>query len=150
MRGAAQPLLVRTVYPSRRAGSPVQAIYNCKGVVVLTGVGKSGFIAQKISMTLVSTGQRSIFLSPVDALHGDIGVLGPEDILVLFRSARSPARLPLFALFHGPSTLRCTANAFIIHGEQRGVPPPPPPPCSSSAQHLRGFDERIRHHGCSH
>jgi arabinose-5-phosphate isomerase len=43
----------------------------------------SGLIAQKISMTLVSTGTKSIFLSPTDALHGDIGILGQDDILVL-------------------------------------------------------------------
>ena len=70
----------------------VQVLRDCKGVIVLTGIGKSGFIAQKISMTLVSTGTRSIFLSPTDALHGDIGVLGPDDVLVLFRQGHSSSR----------------------------------------------------------
>ena len=54
-----------------------------------TGVGKSGFIAQKISMTLVSTGTKAVFLNPVGALHGDIGIVGEEDILVLFSKSGS-------------------------------------------------------------
>mmetsp|Transcript_42122 Transcript_42122/g.51132 ORF Transcript_42122/g.51132 Transcript_42122/m.51132 type:complete len:326 (-) Transcript_42122:321-1298(-) len=61
-----------------------KAILDCKGTVFMTGVGKSGFIAQKISMTLVSTGTKSVFLSPTDALHGDIGIVSKEDLLVLF------------------------------------------------------------------
>ena len=50
-----------------------QAVLDCKGTVFFSGVGKSGFISQKISMTLVSTGTKSVFLNPTDALHGDIG-----------------------------------------------------------------------------
>lgn len=56
----------------------------CAGVIVFTGVGKSGFIAQKITQTLVSTGTKAVFLSPTDALHGDIGIIGQDDLLVLF------------------------------------------------------------------
>jgi arabinose-5-phosphate isomerase len=54
----------------------------CKGVVILSGVGKSGHIAQKISTTLVSTGTRSTFLSPAHALHGDVGFVTSQDIFV--------------------------------------------------------------------
>ncbi|XP_052179872.1 probable arabinose 5-phosphate isomerase [Diospyros lotus] len=61
-----------------------QTLLNAKGTIFFSGVGKSGFVAQKISQTLVSLGIRSSFLSPVDALHGDIGILSPADILVLF------------------------------------------------------------------
>mmetsp|Transcript_34916 Transcript_34916/g.99003 ORF Transcript_34916/g.99003 Transcript_34916/m.99003 type:complete len:354 (+) Transcript_34916:77-1138(+) len=57
---------------------------SCTGVIVFTGVGKSGFIAQKITQTLVSTGTKAVFLSPTDALHGDIGIIGQDDLLVLF------------------------------------------------------------------
>ena len=59
-------------------------ILECKGVVILSGVGKSGHIAQKITATLVSTGTKASFLSPSHALHGDIGFLGPEDIFLAF------------------------------------------------------------------
>ena len=54
----------------------------CRGKVLFTGVGKSGFIAQKITQTLVSTGTKAVFLHPVDALHGDIGIVSRDDILV--------------------------------------------------------------------
>jgi fructoselysine-6-P-deglycase FrlB-like protein len=56
----------------------------CKGNIFFTGVGKSGFIAQKISQILVSTGTRATFLSPTDALHGDIGIVHEGDIVVMF------------------------------------------------------------------
>ncbi len=56
----------------------------CKGTVILSGVGKSGLIAQKIAATFVSTGTRSIFLSPTDALHGDIGIVNSEDVFIAF------------------------------------------------------------------
>ncbi|XP_050364971.1 probable arabinose 5-phosphate isomerase [Argentina anserina] len=54
------------------------------GTIFFSGVGKSGFVANKISQTLVSLGIRSSFLSPLDALHGDIGILAASDVLVLF------------------------------------------------------------------
>lgn len=60
-----------------------KAVLECKGTVFFSGVGKSGFISQKISMTLVSTGTKSVFLSPTDALHGDIGIVDRGDLLVL-------------------------------------------------------------------
>ena len=50
----------------------LQACLACKGSIVFTGVGKSGFIAQKISQTLISTGTRAMYLNPTDALHGDL------------------------------------------------------------------------------
>ncbi|XP_002532039.2 probable arabinose 5-phosphate isomerase [Ricinus communis] len=61
-----------------------QTLLNSRGTILFTGVGKSGFVANKISQTLVSLGIRAGFLSPVDALHGDIGILTPRDILVMF------------------------------------------------------------------
>eukprot|EP00873_Tetraselmis_striata_P013858 jgi/Tetstr1/434122/TSEL_023266.t1 len=61
-----------------------EACLDCEGVICFTGVGKSGFIAQKITQTLVSTGTKAVFLSPTDALHGDIGIIGPSDLLVMF------------------------------------------------------------------
>ncbi|KAL4440560.1 hypothetical protein ABPG75_003561 [Micractinium tetrahymenae] len=61
-----------------------QACLECSGVVIFTGVGKSGLIAQKICQTLVSTGTKAVFLSPQDALHGDIGIISAHDLLVCF------------------------------------------------------------------
>lgn len=56
----------------------------CKGTLFLSGVGKSGFIAQKIAATLVSTGTRAVFLSPAGALHGDIGIVSADDLFLAF------------------------------------------------------------------
>ena len=60
----------------------VELIYACKGDVVLTGLGKTGLVARKISATLASTGTRSHFLHPVEAIHGDLGRVGPRDVLL--------------------------------------------------------------------
>ena len=57
-------------------------IFDCSGQVVLTGIGKAGIIATKISATFASTGTQSIFLHPVEALHGDLGRLKRGDVVV--------------------------------------------------------------------
>ena len=59
----------------------------------LFGVGKSGFICHKIAMSLASIGVRAAFLSPLDALHGDIGNCGHGDLLVLFSKSGSTSEL---------------------------------------------------------
>ncbi|PON81748.1 Phosphosugar isomerase [Trema orientale] len=61
-----------------------KTLLDSAGTVFFSGVGKSGFVARKISQTLVSLGVPSGFLNPVDALHGDIGILTKRDVLVLF------------------------------------------------------------------
>lgn len=60
----------------------VATIRNCKGKVVVTGVGKSGHIGSKIAATLASTGTPAFFLNPLDAYHGDLGMLASEDIVL--------------------------------------------------------------------
>ncbi|MBO4675626.1 MAG: KpsF/GutQ family sugar-phosphate isomerase [Elusimicrobiaceae bacterium] len=60
----------------------VEAIAACKGRVVVLGIGKSGIIGRKISATLASTGTPSFFVHPVEALHGDLGMITPGDIIV--------------------------------------------------------------------
>ena len=60
----------------------VELIRACKGKVVVTGVGKSGHIGSKIAATLASTGTPAFFLNPLDAYHGDLGMLGAEDVVL--------------------------------------------------------------------
>ena len=60
----------------------VELLYGCKGRVVVTGLGKSGLIGRKISATFSSTGTPSIFLHAADALHGDLGALTAEDVML--------------------------------------------------------------------
>ena len=65
----------------------VDLIINCKGKVVISGIGKSGNIGRKITSTLASLGSPSIFLHPSDAFHGDIGLLRKDDLLVLISNS---------------------------------------------------------------
>ncbi|KAE8671071.1 putative arabinose 5-phosphate isomerase [Hibiscus syriacus] len=67
-----------------QALSFTENLLNSRGIIFFSGVGKSGFVANKISQTLVSLGIRSAFLSPLDALHGDIGSLSSSDILGVY------------------------------------------------------------------
>ena len=60
----------------------IAMIVNCKGKVIITGVGKSGHIGAKIAATLSSTGTPSFFLNPLDAYHGDLGAIGTNDIVI--------------------------------------------------------------------
>lgn len=61
----------------------IELLAACRGQVVLTGIGKSGFVARKIAATLTSMGTRAVFLHPSDALHGDIGIVSPEDVVIV-------------------------------------------------------------------
>ena len=60
----------------------IELLMNCKGKIILTGIGKSAIIGMKISATFNSTGSKSIFLHLGDALHGDMGVISKEDIVI--------------------------------------------------------------------
>src|SRR5260370_24388531 len=60
----------------------VDLLYGCTGRVVVTGMGKSGLIARKIAATLSSTGTPSLFMHPVEAVHGDVGILDQADVVV--------------------------------------------------------------------
>lgn len=91
-------ILARTVFDSEIQGlrevrdqinhdfsRAVKAILNCEGRLIVSGVGKSGVIAKKIAATLTSTGTPSFYLHPVEAVHGDLGLVSEKDI-VLFVS----------------------------------------------------------------
>src|SRR6478672_6752504 len=69
----------------------VETIFGCKGRLVISGIGKSAVIAQKIVATLNSTGTPSIFMHAADAIHGDLGMVQQEDILMIIsKSGSSP------------------------------------------------------------
>jgi len=71
----------------------VNLIYNAKGRVVLTGTGKSGIIARKIAATMNSTGTPSAFMHPSDAMHGDLGMVTPNDIVICISKSGNTAEL---------------------------------------------------------
>jgi arabinose-5-phosphate isomerase len=104
----------------------IQLLRLCKGRVVLTGMGKSGIICQKIAATLNSTGTAALFLHPAEAIHGDLGVIQREDVVValsysgetdeLLRVLETIRRLgaKLIAITGGPrSTLALAADVAL-------------------------------------
>lgn len=78
----------------------VKLILDCKGKLIVTGVGKSGHIGAKMAATLSSTGTPSFYLNPLDAYHGDLGVVGNDDIiLALSNSGQTDELLRLLPYF---------------------------------------------------
>ena len=77
-----EELLAFSMSKSFNVNKFCQIIFDCKGKVFLTGVGKSGHIANKISATLSSTGTPSFFIHPAEALHGDLGMIQKSDLLI--------------------------------------------------------------------
>ncbi len=71
----------------------VELMLNCKGRVVVTGMGKSGIIARKIVATLNSTGTPSLFLHSSDAVHGDLGMVRKDDVIVCISKSGSTSEL---------------------------------------------------------
>jgi arabinose-5-phosphate isomerase len=71
----------------------VEMIFRCTGRVVIAGMGKSGIIARKIVATLNSTGTPSLFLHPSDALHGDLGMVRKEDVIILISKSGDTVEL---------------------------------------------------------
>jgi len=65
-----------------RFSCAVELLRHCKGRVVVTGMGKSGIIGQKIAATMTSTGTPSVFLHAADAIHGDMGIIQRDDVVV--------------------------------------------------------------------
>lgn len=89
----------------------VLEIQNCKGRLVISGIGKSAIIAQKIVASLNSTGTPSLFLHAADAIHGDIGMVQQEDIVIIIsKSGNSPeikVLVPIIKNFSNPIIAIC-------------------------------------------
>jgi len=96
---ALRALADRVAGPMSEAfNAAVELIYSCAGRVVVTGMGKSGIIARKIAATLSSTGTPSLFMHPVDAVHGDLGMVVRGDlVLALSASGETEEILRLLA-----------------------------------------------------
>src|SRR5213596_1930070 len=71
----------------------VRLLAGAKGRLIVSGVGKSGIIARKIAATLTSTGSAASFLHAVDSLHGDLGIVGRDDVAILFSKSGSSDEL---------------------------------------------------------
>jgi len=105
----------------------VELLYCCAGRVVVTGMGKSGIIARKIAATLSSTGTPALFMHPVEALHGDLGMLAQGDVVIALSASGETEevlqllatikrlRIPLMAITCDESTQAARAKS---HREQ--------------------------------
>jgi arabinose-5-phosphate isomerase len=109
-----------------RFAEAVSLIVRCKGRVIVTGMGKSGIVCRKIAATLASTGTPAFFLHPAEAVHGDLGVIQADDVVIamsysgeteeLTRVLETLKRIgaPLIALTGGPtSTLAQAADVAL-------------------------------------
>jgi arabinose-5-phosphate isomerase len=78
----AEAAAIQAVRLDDRFAEAVRWILDCKGRVVVTGMGKPGFVAQKISATLASTGTPSLYVHPAEAAHGDLGRIARDDLVI--------------------------------------------------------------------
>ncbi len=127
----------------------VETILNTKGKVVVTGMGKSGLVGKKISATLASTGTPSFFLHPAEAIHGDLGMISKEDlVLAISNSGETPELLAIIptikrwgnkviAITNNPSsTLAKESDIHIFLNVEREACPLNLAPTSSSTATL--------------
>lgn len=90
-----------------------QALLDCQGRIVIMGIGKSGHIARKVASTMASTGTPALFVHPGEASHGDMGMITPQDVIVLFSySGETPEILHLL-----PALKRLGAPLIAITGK---------------------------------
>lgn len=102
----------------------VRIILECRGRVVVSGIGKSGHVARKIASTLASTGTPAFFVHPAEASHGDLGMITSEDVmLALSNSGESAELLAIVPLVkrQGARLIALTGNARSSLGQQADI-----------------------------
>jgi arabinose-5-phosphate isomerase len=106
LRTEAQTLLEATALFDASWNEIVSLIHNLKGKLVIMGVGKSGLVASKMAATFASTGTPSFFIHPTEAMHGDLGMVGPDDCVIAIsnsgESSELTALLPHIKRFNVP------------------------------------------------
>ncbi len=114
----------------------VDLIARCRGRVVCTGMGKSGIICRKVAATLRSTGTPALFLHPAEAVHGDLGVVSPDDVVITISNSGETEEIlrlveflkrlgvPLLAMTSNPdSSLAHAAEVHLDLGVRREACP---------------------------
>jgi len=122
-------------------------LLNCKGRIIVTGIGKSGHIGNKIASTLASTGSPSIFIHPAEAAHGDLGMITKDDVMIVLSYSGETAEIlsivsiikllgiPIISMTGNPhSSIAQFANVNLdIHVEQEACPLQLAPTSSTTA-----------------
>jgi len=91
----------------------VELLLNCQGKIVVTGMGKTGLIGRKISATLASTGSTSIFLHAAEGIHGDLGIISSDDVVIAISNTGNTGELLSiipFIKFHKIPIIAFTGN----------------------------------------
>ena len=102
LKDEAQSLLDLIPQLDHHFDKAVEMMFNCKGKVIVTGVGKSGNIGAKIAATLSSTGTPAFFINPLDVYHGDLGVMTADDVVLALSNSGETDELLRFipAILH--------------------------------------------------
>ena len=130
----------------------VELIYNCKGKLIVTGVGKSGHIGAKIAATLSSTGTPSFFINPLDVFHGDLGVMTHDDVVLAISNSGQTDELlrfiplvlhmdiPIIGMSGNPESLlsRYSTCHLNTHVKKEACPLNLAPTSSTTAQLVMG------------
>ena len=127
----------------------VEILYRCRGRIIVTGMGKTGIIARKFSATLASTGSPSLTLHPVEALHGDLGMVGKDDVMVIISHSGESEEIknlipfikhmgiPLISITGNPrSTVAAYSDVTLNAGVEREACPLNLAPTSSTTASL--------------
>ena len=87
----------------------------CKGVIFFSGVGKNGHVASKAASTFSSMGIKSYFLNPIDAVHGDMGIISENDIIVVISKSGNTSELINFL----ENCFKKNKNIWMIHSNEK-------------------------------
>jgi len=95
----------------------VDLLFHCRGCVVVSGIGKSGHVARKLAATLESTGTHAFFVHAAEASHGDLGMIAPDDVVVMLSNSGETDELTLLT----PHLKRQGARLIAITGNERSA-----------------------------
>ena len=153
LRDEAQAILGVVDQLDEQFDRAVQLILNCTGKVMVTGVGKSGHVAAKIAATLSSTGTPAFFMNPLDAFHGDLGMVADGDVAILISYSGQTdellrllpyfqhRRLPVISITGNSGSLLAKNSTCHIHvGVEREACPLNLAPTSSTTATLATGD----------
>ena len=110
---------VRRLIPriNRRFEQAAELVLRCKGRVVVTGMGKAGIIGQKLSATLASTGTPSLWVNPADAIHGDLGRITKQDVVITLSNSGETEELTRLL----PVIKRIGSRLIALTGQTRST-----------------------------
>jgi len=115
IRQEAEALLAMESRVGEAFTQAVRMVLACKGRVILTGIGKSGHIARKIAATFMSTGTPAFFLHPAEGVHGDLGMLQKDDLLIAISKSGSTTELEMIF----PSVHRLGIKSILLTGQSQ-------------------------------